>query len=278
MKHILRAGLFGLGALLPAGAARPTPTITTTELETRLLKAINGVQTLRYSVAAQERVNGRYLPMQSVVKMTPSPLRMYLKNQKGLEILYVTGQNGGDAWVYPGAFPYVTLSLDPQGSLMRRDQHHTVLQIGFGLISTLLRDSDPTFTRSFRYVGDTVATGRPCYQLRSVYPAFAYVPYQAKAGETTASVAAKLHCGEFRITERNKLDVNTMLTAGQVLQVPNAYGSRTLVLVDQRTFLPAGVAVYDERGLYEKYDFTSVVANQPIAPAEFSKGYAGYKL
>ncbi|RZK35237.1 MAG: DUF1571 domain-containing protein, partial [Hymenobacter sp.] len=257
MRHILRAGLLGPGALLLASAARPTPPITTAELETRLLKAIDGVQTLRYSVAAQERVNGRYLPMQSVVKMTLSPLRVYLKNQKGLEILYVAGQNGGDAWVYPGAFPYVTLSLDPQGSLMRRDQHHTIVQIGFGLISTLLRDSDPAFTHSFRYAGDTVAAGRPCYQLRSVYPTFTYVNYQAKAGETTTSVAAKLHCGEYRITERNKLDVGTKLTAGQTIKVPNAYGSRTLVLVDQRTFLPAAVAVHDERGLYEKYEFTN---------------------
>lgn len=276
MKYIFCGGLLALGALL--GAARPAAPITTAELSAKLLKAIDDIKTLRYTVAAQERVDGRYMPMKSVVKMTPTPLRMYLKNQKNLEILYVTGQNGGDAWVYPAAFPYVTLSLDPLGSLMRRDQHHTVLQIGFGLISTLLRDSDPAFVRSFRYAGDTVAAGRPCYQLRSVYPAFSYVNYQAKAGETTASIAAKLHCGEFRILERNKLDVNAKLAAGQTIKVPNAYGSRTLVLVEQRTFLPAAVVVYDERGLYEKYEFTNVVANQPIAATEFAKGYPGYKL
>lgn len=266
-----------LGSLLALGA-RPAAPITTAELESHLLAAIDKVQTLRYTVEAQERVERRYLPMRSAVKLTPSPLRVYLKNNQGVEVLYVAGQNGGDAWVYPGAFPYITLSLDPQGSLIRRNQHHSVLQIGFGLIGELLRDSEPAFMRSFRYAGDSTVAGRPCYVLRSNYPAFRYVTYRAGTGETTASVAAKLHCGEYRILERNKLEVSEKLTPGQTIQVPNAYGSRTVVLVSQQTYLPAAVAVYDDRGLYERYTFSEVVLNQPIPLAEFSKGYKGYKF
>jgi hypothetical protein len=38
------------------------------------------------------------------------------------------------------------------------------------------------------------------------------------------------------------------------------------------------VAVYDDKGLFEKYNFLNVVANQPIPAAEFAKGYTGYKL
>ncbi|NML64779.1 DUF1571 domain-containing protein [Hymenobacter sp. RP-2-7] len=281
MKYIVAGVLAAAGALLLA-AARPAASsrapITTPELESRLLAAIDGTQSLRYVVAAQERVEGRYLPMRSTVKLTLTPLRIYLKNQQGAEALYVAGQNGGDAWVYPGTFPYLTLSLDPRGSLMLRNQHHSLLQIGFGLIASLLRTSEPAFVRSFRAAGDTVVGGRPCHVLRSSYPAFRYIAYRAGAGETTASVATKLNCGEYRILERNKLAVNTKLAAGQVIQVPNAYGSRTVVLVDERTFLPAGVAVYDERGLYEKYDFSNVVANQPIPATEFSKDFPGYKF
>jgi outer membrane lipoprotein-sorting protein len=48
------------------------------------------------------------------------------------------------------------------------------------------------------------------------------------------------------------------------------------VVVDPKTFLPTVVAVYDDRGLFEKYDFSNVVANQPISPAEFTKTYSGY--
>lgn len=267
--------LLGGGALGAAATAAP---ISTAELEAKLLAAIGTIQTLRYTVDAQERIERRYLPMRSTVKLTPSPLRVYLKNTQGVEVLYVTGQNSGDAWVYPAAFPYITLNLDPRGSLIRRNQHHSVLQVGFGLISELLRESEPAFVRSFRYAGDSTAGGRPCYVLRSTYPAFRYVAYRAGAGETTASVAAKLHCGEYRILERNKLAVSEKLTPGQVIQVPNAYGSRTVVLVSQQSFLPLAVAVYDDQGLYEKYTFSDVVINQPIPLAEFSKEYKGYKF
>ena len=278
MKYVVAGALLALGGLGLGGARPAAPPLTTAELESRLLAAIDGVQSLRYVVAAQERVENRLLPMRSTVKLTAAPLRVYLKNQQGAEVLYVAGQNGGDALVYPGTFPYLTLRLDPRGSLMLRNQHHSLLQIGFGLIASLLRTSEPAFVRSFRAADDSVVAGRACHVLRSSYPAFRYVAYRAGTGETTASVAARLNCGEYRILERNKLAVNTKLAPGQVVQVPNAYGSRTVVLVDERTFLPAAVAVYDERGLYEKYEFSNVLANQAIPAAEFSKDFPGYKF
>ena len=216
------------------------------------------------------------------MKIAYNPYRVYLKNRKGVEVLYVTGQNDNEAWVYPAAFPYITISLDPNGSLMRKGQHHTVLQAGFGMIADLLNGpdgkADNVFTRSFRYAGDSTAQGQPCYILRSDYPQFRYVPYRVGKNETIASVAAHFGCGEYRIIERNNLSTDSKLAEGQILQVPNAYGRRVLVVVNAKTYLPTSVTVYDERGLYEKYNFLDVVANQPIPAAEFSKGYKGYKL
>ena len=214
------------------------------------------------------------------MKLTFNPLRIYIKNGKGVEVLYVTGQNNGDAWINPNAFPYVTLSLDPNGALMRKGQHHTALQAGFGTINDLLEGStgraDKSFNRSFRYAGDTTVQGRASYILRSDYPQFRYVAYKAGKNETPATVAARFGCDEFRVLERNKLDIGEKLAEGQVVQTPNAYGRRTIVLVDQKTFLPNSVSVYDDQGLFEKYDFFDVVANQPIPAAEFRKDYKGY--
>jgi len=276
-----RASALGL-ALVAGGlalAARPAP-ITTAQLTSQLSAAIQNLKTLRCQANAQERIGGKYHADHSLMKLGFSPLRVYLKNGKGIEVLYVTGQNGGDAWVNPNAFPYVTLSLDPNGSLMRKGQHHTALQAGFGTINELLDGSasrpDKSFNRSFRYAGDTTVMGRPSYILRSDYPQFRYVAYKVGKNETPATVAAHFGCGEYRVLERNKLDIGQKLAEGQTLQVPNAYGRRTLVLVDQKTFLPNCVAVYDDQGLYEKYDFFDVVANQPIPLAEFSKDYKSY--
>ncbi|RYY17255.1 MAG: DUF1571 domain-containing protein [Cytophagaceae bacterium] len=262
-------------------AARPAAApITTAQLTSQLMAAIQNLKSLRCNAVAQERIGGKAHPDKSLMKLTFSPLRVYIKNGKGVEVLYVSGQNGGEAWVNPNAFPYVTLSLDPNGSLMRKGQHHTALQAGFGTIADLLEGSasrpDKSFSRSFRYAGDTTVQGRPHYILRSDYPQFRYVAYKAGKNETPATVAARFGCGEYRILERNKLDIGDKLAEGQTVQTPNAYARRTLILVDPKTFLPSSVTVYDDQGLFEKYDFLNVVANQPIPAAEFSKSYQGY--
>jgi len=285
-----RFPLLRFSLVLAAGglalAARPAPRpaavapITTAQLTSQLMAAIQNLKSLRCQANAQERLAGKYHADRSSMKLTFSPLRVYLKNGKGIEVLYVAGQNNGDAWVNPNAFPYVTLSLDPNGALMRKGQHHTALQAGFGTIAELLEGSagrpDKSFTRSFRYAGDTTVMGRPSHILRSDYPQFRYVAYKVGKNETPATVAAHFGCGEYRVLERNKLDIGQKLTEGQTVQVPNAYGRRTLVVVDQKTFLPNSVAVYDDQGLFEKYDFFDVVANQPIPAAEFGKDYKGY--
>ncbi|GAC1598511.1 MAG: hypothetical protein NVS3B25_24460 [Hymenobacter sp.] len=280
-----RAG-WPLGALaLLAAATPPAPPpapITSEQLTARMSTAIENLKTLRCTVKAQERIGGRIHDARSIMKLTYRPLRIYIKNQKGVEVLWVTGQNNGNAWVYPASFPYVTLSLDPNGRLMRGNQHHTALQAGFGTISDLLRTTglrqDNGYSRSFRFVGDTVLQGRTSYVLRSDFPQFRYVAYKAGRNETIATVAERFGCGEYRIIERNDLSIGEKIPEGKVLQVPNAYGRRTVLCVDAKTYLPTMVQVNDDKGLFEKFEFIDVVPNQPIAPEEFTRNYKGYKL
>jgi len=263
-------------------ALRPQSTITTEQITSRMATAIEGLKTLRCTVKAQERVGGKINQARSVMKITFKPYRVYIKNQKGVEVLWVTGQNDGDAWVYPATFPYVTLSLDPGGKLMRSNQHHTVLQAGFGTIAELLHASskrqDLSYSRSFRYVGDSTILGKVCHVLRSDYPQFRYVSYKAGKNETVSTVAERFGCGEFRVMERNDLNPEEKIPEGKVLQVPNAYGRRTIVSIDPKTFLPTMVQVNDDKGLFEKFEFTDVIPNQAIPLEEFTNDYKGYKL
>ena len=271
-----------LAVLAAATPAAPPSTINTEQLTTRLSAAIENLKFLRCTVKAQERIDGSIHQARSIMKLTYKPLRIYIKNQKGVEVLWLAGQNGGDAWVYPASFPYVTLSLDPNGKLMRGNQHHTALQAGFGTITDLLRTTalrqDNSFSRSFRYTGDTTLQGRPSYVLRSDYPQFRYVNYKAGKNETISTVAERFGCGEYRIIERNGLSIGDKIPEGKVLQVPNSYGRRTIVCVDPKTYLPTMVQVNDDKGLFEKFEFLDVIPNQPIPLAEFTKDYNGYKL
>ncbi|OON69333.1 hypothetical protein B0919_08575 [Hymenobacter sp. CRA2] len=276
--------LLGPTTAPPAAAptpARPTDAPTTESLLARLSASINKLQTLRCNVKANERHADGYQQARTLMKIGASPLRIYLRNQKGIEVLWVQGQNGGDAWVYPGKFPYVTVSLDPNGAIMRRNQHHAVLDAGYGVIADLIRippQRSEAYRRSFRYTGDTTIQGRLCYLLRSDFPQFRYVSYKTTGGETAAKIAERFGCGEFRIAQRNDLGYEDVLPAGKTLQVPNAYGSRTILCVDQKMMLPLAVAVWDDKGLFESFEFSQVVANQPIPAAEFTKDYKEYKF
>ena len=259
----------------------PSEPLTTRQVKLRLRAAIESLKTLRCVIIGEERIGTKHVAGTTAVKLTSNPLRVYLKTQKAIEVLYVTGQNGGDAWVNPAAFPYFTLSLNPNGSLMRKGQHYTALQVGYDTIGKLLAmDSHPdaAFTHSFRYTGDSVLQGQPCHVLRSDYPQFRYVTYRVGQGETITSIADRFSCGEYRILERNNLSVGATLTEGQILQVPNAYGSRVILVINMKTFLPTSVTVYDERGLFEKYTFQNVIANQPIPAAEFTRNFPDYKF
>ncbi len=282
---LLPLATLAAGAVVVPSAppAAPPDRITTELLLSRLTSNIQNLKTLRCSVRAQERLaSGKYQPARTAMKMTFNPQRVYLKNIKGLEVLWVSGQNGGDAWVYPNSFPYVTLSLDPNGSIMRKNQHHSALDAGFGTIADLIHGSsqrrDQSFERSFRYSGDSLIAGRACYVLRSDFPQFRYVPYLTVAGDTPARIADKFGCGEYRVMERNGLDPGEAVAVGKTLQVPNGYGRRTFVCVDQKLMLPLLVQVHDDKGLFERFEFSDIVANQPIPLAEFSKDYPEYKL
>lgn len=272
--------LVALGGVLTA--ARPAPAVTTGQLVERMTSAIENLRYVRCSAKVQERLGREVKPSSSLMKLSFKPFRVYLKDNKNVEVLWVTGQNGGDAWVYPASFPYVTLSLDPLGALMRKGQHHTVLQAGFGTIADLLSTTalrqDATYSRTFRYTGDTVVLGRPCHVLRSDFPQFRYVAYRAGKKETIATVAERFGCGEYRVLERNNLSPGAALTEGQVLQVPNGYGRRVTLCIDPQHYLPVVVDVRDDRGLFEKFEFYNLVVNQPIATEEFTKNYQGYKL
>lgn len=277
--RLLPVALLALGGL---AAAPAQPRLTTEQLVSRLSSSIENLKTLRCNVRAQERLGGAYQQARTAMKISFRPYKVYLRNQKGIEVLYVTGQNNGDAWVNPNSFPYVTLNLDPRGALMRKNQHHSTLDAGYGTIAELLHGSsqrlDRSFEKTFRYVGDTTVQGRPAHILRSDYPQFRYVSYKPAKAESVSTIADKFGCGEYRILERNNLAVDAVVAAGKTVQVPNSYGRRVILCIDQKMWLPLVVQVHDDKGLFEKFEFSDIVANQPIPAAEFTKDFKDYKF
>ena len=64
--------------------------------------------------------------------------------------------------------------------------------------------------------------------------------------------------------------------AGQKIMVPNVYGKKLALYIDKELFVPRVIKVYDDKGLYESYEYQNLEVNPKIADEEFTKEYKDY--
>ena len=256
---------------------------TARELIFKMIKSIDAADRFKYSLKITERGKKGYNYYESSVKLNRSPRKIYVYI-KGIELIWVNGWNGNKAYVKPNSFPYINLSLDPLGSLMRQDQHHTLNEMGFDYFSSIveymaLKVGD-RFDQYFKLEGEERYNNRPCYKITINNKDYGYENYTVGDKESITTIARKLHISEYKILEVNpKLsDYFDILKKGQVLKVPNAYAKDVVLYIDQLYHLPIGVKVSDDKGLFEQYDYFFLQVNPKIDDSEFTTGYKDYKF
>lgn len=256
---------------------------TAKELIFKMIKSIDAVDRFKYSLKITERGKKGFNHYESSVKLCRSPRKLYVYI-KGIELIWVNGWNGNKAYVKPNSFPYINLSLDPLGSLMRQDQHHTINEMGFDYFASIveymaLKVGDK-FDQYFKLEGEERYNNRPCYKITITTKDYGYENYTVGDRESITTIARKLHISEYKILEVNpKLnDYFDILKKGQVLKVPNAYAKDVVLYIDQLYHLPIGVKVSDDKGLFEQYDYFFLQVNPKIEETEFTTGYKDYKF
>jgi outer membrane lipoprotein-sorting protein len=257
--------------------------LTAKEIIYKMVKSIEDVERLKYSLKITERGKKGYNHYESSVKLNKKPRKIYLYI-KGIELLWVNGWNHNKAYVKPNSFPFMNLSLDPLGFLMRQDQHHTINEMGFDYFGSVVEymalKVNDKFDHYFKLEGEERYNNRPCYKIIIDNKDFGYENYTVGEHESITTIARKLHISEYMILEVNpKLnDYFDILKKGQVLKVPNAYAKNVTLYIDQLYFLPIGVKILDDKGLYEEYDYHYLQVNPKIEDAEFTKDYKDYKF
>lgn len=247
----------------------------------KMVKAIKEVERLKYSLKITERGRKGYNFYESSVKLNRKPRMLYLYI-KGIEVLWTTGTNNGKALVKPNSFPYFNLNLDPMGNLMRQDQHHTINEMGFdyfgGIIEYCAIKLGDKVDQYFYYEGEERWNNRPCYKLVINNKDFAYTTYTVGENENITSIARKLFVSEYMIVELNPKfkDYFDFLKKGQVIKVPNWYAKNVIMYIDQLYFLPIGVKVYDDKSLFEEYNYFFLQVNPTFEKDEFTKNFKGY--
>lgn len=257
--------------------------LTTKEIVFKMIKSIESIDRLKYSLKITERGKKGYNHYGSSVKLIRSPRKIYLYIT-GIELLWKKGWNNNKAYVKPNSFPYVNLNLDPLGNLMRQDQHHTLNEMGFDYFGSIveymaLKVGDK-FDSYFKLETEERYNNRPCYKIIINNKDFDYETYTVGSNENITSIARKLHVSEYMILEINpKLnDYFDILKKGQILKVPTAYAKDVTLYIDQLYFLPIGVKVLDDKGLFEQYEYHFLQVNPKIEESEFTTKYKDYKF
>jgi hypothetical protein len=276
-------GIFGCINLFSIPSVAQNKEITNESIFNSMFAAIQNVKTLRYNLTAFERVDNTYNHAHSLVKLNVSPYKAYYKDlNKGIEVLWVDGQEDGDAIVNPNGFPYVNLHLSPLGKLMRKGQHQTMLRLGYAYLGDVLSHSLAKFPDVYKNymhrLGDTVWDNSSCYKMDINFTLYTNTPYiVTKKGETVSSIATKKYLNDYEVLTLNNISwFEDELNIGQRILLPAAYAKHVVLFIDKKTCLPTVIRIYDDKGLFETYEFTNLQINSTILDSEFSENYPGY--
>jgi hypothetical protein len=249
----------------------------------QMYDSIQNIHTLRQDVHAVERVENKFSINRSQIKIQTHPRKIYFINPtKKIEILYDSETATHKAFVKPNVFPYLTMQLDPSGNLMRKNQHYSINELGYDFIGksialTISKDKDGL--QNFILKGKVIKNGYSCYLIEYENKNYGYLDYQVKEHETATSIALKLCVNDYLLRYHNNL-LNDFgyVKKGTVLHVPNLYCQKAILFIDEHLMLPVSLSLFDDKGLFESYEYTNIRINQPIKAIEFTKEFSAYNF
>lgn len=245
--------------------------------------AVKGHRTLTFRLFKSERMKGKMEDGDQNVKVNMNPFKVYVKihaPNKGAEVIYQEGENDGNCLVNPNAFPFMNLNLDPDGSILRKGQHHSVKQLSFKYTGDVLNHVYDRYKEKMNeyveYKGDVTWKGRSCYHLVLDNKQYGFEEYTVLAGENLIDVARKTYTNEYMLLEQNGLKSFDSVKAGQKIKVPNSYCKSIIMYVDKELKLPIYQKMFDEKGHCATYEYSDLKVNPAISASEFTKDYKDY--
>lgn len=253
------------------------------EMFREMMKTVEGIETLSFKLDKSERVKGEMVPGSQSVKLNMKPFKTYLKvhvPNEGAEVLYKADWNDGNAKVNPNAFPYMTLNLDPDGSILRKGQHHSVKQLGFDYTADVFDHVYKLYKDKIgEYVkvnGEVTFDGKKCLNVVLDNKDYKMETYTVQEGEDLLKIARKLRLNEYQLLELNGLRNFDSVKAGQQIKVPTTYCKKIEMYVDKDTYLPVYQKMFDEKGLSAVYEYSKLKINPSFKAAEFTEDYSEY--
>jgi len=248
----------------------------------KMLDRVKSLKAVSYDFKSVERIEGKYFKEENFFKIKTEPFAIYIKQKspEKAEVLYKKNWNNGNALVNPNKFPYINLNLDPYGSLMRDNHHHTLHQAGFLYTASIFEHlinkykEDVPKLLTFKEIEYNKAD---CYALSLENPHYRITEYTVLTGEDVLTIAKKLKISEYLIVEINAdIDDYQDVEDGQIISITNDYCAKIEMIIDKQSFLPLSLKIYDHQGLFEHYEFSNIVAEPDFSDKDFSENNSEY--
>ena len=250
----------------------------------KMIAALATGKTYEYTMRSTERIDGKLYVNKIYTKVNESPKKVFIDNiegdNKGVQVLYVKGEMDNKALINK----LFGVKLSPFNSMIRKNQHHTILESGFSLLLSSIKDAKQrateqgAFDQVFKLVGTVTFDGKSCYKLELNDPTFTYVDYTIGSGETLYSIAMKKNICEQLIVEKNGLSGFSSGKSGTTIKIPSSYAKKTILYIDKATMFPIYQEMHDEKGLFEKYEFTGFKLNPSFTAIDFSEDNPKYNF
>lgn len=263
-----------LAALFSLLSSFNTPVLNKDAVIVKVLKHTKELNKLAYELKNAERINGKILSGEQIIKYQTTPFNCYITMQspnKGAALSYKSGENNNKAVYKPNNFPYVAMNLDPLGMLMRKNNHHTIFELGFNPIATILENAVKQKTYRISMIDHIVWDNTSCYHLILDAENTKIVNYKVNKNETLRSIAQDLLINEYRIIELNPSIANFdhKLIENEVIKVPAAYADKIELYISKSTFLPVFQQFKDANGVFARYEYKKVIINPDFDLKEF---------
>ncbi|MBK9452191.1 MAG: DUF1571 domain-containing protein [Bacteroidetes bacterium] len=238
-------------------------------------RTLDGMVTLQCRVKRYERVNGKMESGDIRVKVNTRPHKVYVYNinpNEGTELLWGRRLQRRKSLHPPQSISLGQHQPEPRWrtNAGRSAPSHT--STGFAAVQRVLRHllgKCKDLDERAKYVGKENWYGKPHDVIKITHPDYKFVNYTVAAGEDLLKIDAKLGVPSYKY---DYFDV----TAGQVIKVPTAYSKEMVLVIDPTTHLPVVQLFYDDKGLFEKYEYSEIKVNPRFSTLEFSEDNEAY--
>jgi hypothetical protein len=251
----------------------------------QMLTACEEIKGAKYLIITNERKkSGKMDHSELLVKIKTHPNEIYVYSitpDPGAEALWREGKLNNNVLINPNGFPFINLKLNRYNSLLRKDSHHTIKDLGFDYILTTVRHYENKLGAkfySYLSIADTIQwDGRKLLRLIFDYTDFAYLPYTVRKDENATTISMAHYVNDYMIVCANPHvnDFHDVKTNQEIL-IPNCFGKKIIFGIDLKTMLPLLQEVYDDKGLFERYELKSFVINPKFEPGEFTPEFKDY--